>query len=154
MSRPIVDPNRTVYYQPTWKDRAHVIMDNYKRNLKKPDMPWEPIFITLALAGEAGELANVVKKIWRGNMPDEDRKNKLAQMKEELADVIIYAGMLCEEMGWDLDGIAEEKLNIVDERWKKRQHMVKSCEESLARKAEELDNESSPSINEARRLGS
>jgi NTP pyrophosphatase (non-canonical NTP hydrolase) len=45
-------------------------------------------FLTLGLAGEAGELANFVKKRWRdGELHDDD-------IRKEIADVCAYAFML------------------------------------------------------------
>ena len=74
-----------------------------------------------ALAGEAGEACNVVKKIRRhetGQLglldpPLEDLQAKLAH---EIADVILYAFLLAHKAGIDLDLAVREKFNIVSER--------------------------------------
>lgn len=50
-------------------------------------------FMTLAMCGEAGEVANIVKKYIRGSM-SEDRLREEAP--EEIVDVLIY---LCNMMG-------------------------------------------------------
>jgi NTP pyrophosphatase (non-canonical NTP hydrolase) len=50
-------------------------------------------FLTLGLAGEAGEVANFVKKRWRdGDGHDDD-------IRKEIADVCAYAFMLANTMG-------------------------------------------------------
>lgn len=61
---------------------------------------------TLGLAGEAGEVANVVKKIQRdhgGVITDETR----AKLKDELGDVLWYISACADELGLTLTEIAE-----------------------------------------------
>lgn len=61
-------------------------------------------FLTLALCGEAGELANVIKKQWRG-----DSEAISCDAEYELADVLAYTLMLAHE----LDLGAESLLRLV-----------------------------------------
>ncbi|MBA2494798.1 MAG: nucleoside triphosphate pyrophosphohydrolase family protein [Acidobacteria bacterium] len=61
---------------------------------------------TLGLAGEAGEVANIVKKIQRdfgGKITDEIR----AKLKDELGDVLWYISACADELGLTLTEIAE-----------------------------------------------
>lgn len=61
---------------------------------------------TLGLAGEAGEVANIVKKIQRdhgGEISDEIR----AKLKDELGDVLWYISACADELGLTLEEIAE-----------------------------------------------
>lgn len=61
---------------------------------------------TLGLAGEAGEVANIVKKIQRdhgGEITDETR----AKLKDELGDVLWYISACADELGLTLAEIAE-----------------------------------------------
>ena len=61
---------------------------------------------TLGLAGEAGEVANIVKKIQRddaGVLTDEVR----AKLKDELGDVLWYISACADELGLTLGEIAE-----------------------------------------------
>jgi NTP pyrophosphatase (non-canonical NTP hydrolase) len=67
-------------------------------------------FLVLALCGEAGELANLVKKSWRGDEVDRE------QLREEIADIRIYLEHLCRHLDVDLDRACEEKLEEVHER--------------------------------------
>jgi NTP pyrophosphatase (non-canonical NTP hydrolase) len=67
-------------------------------------------FLALALCGEAGELANLVKKIWRGDEIDRD------QIRDEIADVRIYLEHLSRHLDFDLDRACERKLDEVHER--------------------------------------
>jgi NTP pyrophosphatase (non-canonical NTP hydrolase) len=80
---------------------------------------WEPYsqedqrFLALALAGEVGELCNVVKKQWRGD----DLPHAPAMIKEELADVRIYLELLARSLSVDLDEACEGKMPELERRW-------------------------------------
>src|SRR5215210_7730586 len=72
----------------------------YPRRLENLEYP------TLGLAGEAGEVANVVKKIQRdhaGVLNDEIR----GKLKDELGDVLWYISACADELGLTLAEIAE-----------------------------------------------
>lgn len=72
----------------------------YPRRLSNLEYP------TLGLAGEAGEVANIVKKIQRdfgGTITDEVR----ARLKDELGDVLWYISACADELGLTLTEIAE-----------------------------------------------
>ena len=67
------------------------------------------IYPALGLAGEAGELANQVKKIIRddgGNLTPE-RKEKIV---DELGDVLWYCAALASDIEMSLDAIAQANL--------------------------------------------
>ena len=72
----------------------------YPNRLKNLEYP------TLGLAGEAGEVANIVKKIQRdfGGVINDDTRAKL---KDELGDVLWYISACADELGLTLDEIAE-----------------------------------------------
>ncbi len=72
----------------------------YPNRLKNLEYP------TLGLAGEAGEVANIVKKIQRdfgGKITDEIR----AKLKDELGDVLWYIAACADELNLTLVEIAE-----------------------------------------------
>ena len=52
-----------------------------------PEVAHSMPFMALALAGEAGEFANLVKKMWRGSGRYQDLEEKLI---EEATDIFIY----------------------------------------------------------------
>lgn len=65
-------------------------------------------FLTLALCGESGELANMVKKHWRGDAaPDPHSNDKL---KEEVADCVAYLVLIASLLNIDVDSILRGKL--------------------------------------------
>ena len=68
------------------------------------------LYTTLGLAGEAGELANKVKKVFRDDsgILTEQASWRLA---DELGDVLWYVAMLADELGIGLEAVAELNLN-------------------------------------------
>lgn len=82
---------------------------NIKRSEEKvfPSQNWTLAQWACAMAGEAGEACNVVKKTFRG---DEIAKDALAK---ELADVIIYADLLAKAADINLGEAVIDKFNEV-----------------------------------------
>lgn len=70
---------------------------------------------TLGLAGEAGEVANIVKKIQRDNdgVITEEVRSKL---KDELGDVLWYISACADELGLTLEDIAHYNVNKLARR--------------------------------------
>lgn len=76
------------------------------------------VYPTLGLVGEAGEIAEKIKKVFRDNdgVLDEERKQML---KKELGDVLWYLAQLSTELGLSFDDVASfniEKLASRKER--------------------------------------
>jgi NTP pyrophosphatase (non-canonical NTP hydrolase) len=61
-----------------------------------------------AVAGETGELANVVKKVRRGDMTMNEARAKLAQ---EAADIVIYLDLFAYRAGFRLDLAVQDTWN-------------------------------------------
>jgi NTP pyrophosphatase (non-canonical NTP hydrolase) len=70
-------------------------------------------YTALGLVGEAGEIANKVKKVLRG---DYDREALRAPMAGELGDVLWYVAMLARELDLDLADIAQANLDKLASR--------------------------------------
>lgn len=95
-------------------DRAHVA-----------DVPFfEPItsnnlealeHLLVCIAGEVGELANVVKKVRRG---DQSLENARPAIVEESADIMIYVVKMANQIGFSLDDAFRAKLEINRERFR------------------------------------
>lgn len=79
-----------------------------RRTAEYPREAWLA-YPALGLAGEAGEVAEHVKKTIRddGGKVSEERR---AAMAKELGDVLWYVAQLATELGLDLDEIATQNL--------------------------------------------
>ncbi len=78
------------------------------------------MYPALGLAGEAGEVANKVKKVFRDgtkHMP-KDWKEDIAS---EIGDVMWYCAALASDLGFDLDTIATENLEKLASRMNSNQ---------------------------------
>jgi NTP pyrophosphatase (non-canonical NTP hydrolase) len=81
----------------------------YPRRLENLEYP------TLGLAGEAGEVANIVKKVQRdhdGILNDELR----GKLKDELGDVLWYISACADELDLTLTEIAEYNVDKLAKR--------------------------------------
>lgn len=90
--------------------------DEYQRKTKETaiyprDNPMTALsYATLGLAGEAGEIANKVKKIIRDQDGElsQEVKNKLGK---ELGDVLWYVSALATELGVNLSSVASDNID-------------------------------------------
>lgn len=72
-------------------------------------------YLTLGLTGEAGEIANKVKKIIRGdpnNTPD-------SEIAKEIGDLIWYADRLCTYFGSSLEQVMKQNMEKLNGRLKR-----------------------------------
>lgn len=87
---------------------------NAKGDLAHPELlagaecAWTPNDWLTAVTGELGELANVLKKVKRGDLTLEEA---LPKLKQESADVIIYMDLLAQCCGIDLGDAIIETFN-------------------------------------------
>jgi NTP pyrophosphatase (non-canonical NTP hydrolase) len=82
-------------------------LNNYQMQAKKfaiypEDM--KVVYPALGLAGEAGEVADKVKKIYRDGRDDSRFKGEIAQ---EIGDVLWYCAVLANDLGFSLQQVAE-----------------------------------------------
>ncbi len=73
------------------------------------------IYPTLGLSGEAGEVAEKIKKVLRdkdGMMDDATRE----EIKKELGDVLWYVSQIATELGLSLDNIANTNIKKIFSR--------------------------------------
>jgi len=70
----------------------------------------------LGLVGEAGEVANKVKKIMRGDVKPEDMEQKKLEVASEIGDVLWYCAALAQDIGISLSVIATQNLDKLENR--------------------------------------
>lgn len=68
------------------------------------------IYWSNAIAGEAGELANLVKKLHLG------RDIVVEDLAKEIADVVTYCDLFCTKLGFKLSDVLAAKFNEVSDR--------------------------------------
>jgi NTP pyrophosphatase (non-canonical NTP hydrolase) len=73
------------------------------------------LYTTLGLAGEAGELANKVKKVLR-DQEGRLTETRRAELLTELGDVLWYAAMLARELDQPLSLVAQDNLTRLASR--------------------------------------
>jgi NTP pyrophosphatase (non-canonical NTP hydrolase) len=91
----------------------HLTLKEYQERSRStaiyPDAGRNFTYPTLGLAGEAGEVAEKIKKVHRdkaGKVDDETR----AAVEKELGDVLWYVAQLATELGLDLGEVAGKNL--------------------------------------------
>jgi NTP pyrophosphatase (non-canonical NTP hydrolase) len=80
-----------------------------------PDAGANPIYPTLGLCGEAGEVADKVKKVLR-DQGGEFSAEVIAALQLELGDVLWYVAQLATELGLELDQVAQANLEKLASR--------------------------------------
>lgn len=83
-----------------------------------PNCGYNPIYPTLGLCGESGEVAEKVKKVLRDNNGVFDGNAKTA-ITLELGDVLWYAAQLANELGINLNEAAANNLDKLANRKRK-----------------------------------
>ncbi|MEK7533228.1 MAG: nucleoside triphosphate pyrophosphohydrolase family protein [Patescibacteria group bacterium] len=93
--------------------------EEYQKIVKKtsiyPNQGNNVAYATLGLAGEAGEVADKVKKLIRdfnGVLTEDKRK----EMIKELGDVLWYLTACASELGVDLEEVAAQNAKKVEDR--------------------------------------
>ena len=86
------------------------------------------MYAALGLAGEAGEVANKIKKVWRDETGFEYRDNAFGgltleyhdklkkDLQAELSDVLWYVAALCNELGISMEQGAHDNLAKLESR--------------------------------------
>lgn len=74
---------------------------------------WLPVGWPLAICGEAGELANLMKKVMRGDFTIEEKRREI---EGEIADIICYCDLMASAIGANTGEIVRRKFNEVTKR--------------------------------------
>jgi NTP pyrophosphatase (non-canonical NTP hydrolase) len=93
--------------------------DDYQRaalrTARDRDAPDEFMHLVLGLVGEAGEIAEKIKKLIRDKNGDLDRLDR-ADMAAELGDVLWYTAVLADFLDLSLDDIARRNVDKLADR--------------------------------------
>ena len=96
--------------------------DEYQERSKEtaiyPDIGNNMAYSTLGLSGEAGEISNKVKKVFRdsaGEVTDALRED----LRKELGDVLWYLAQLASELDLSLEDIARDNIQHLASRKKR-----------------------------------
>ena len=93
--------------------------DDYQRaalrTARAKDAPDEFLHLVLGLVGEAGEIAEKVKKLVRDQDGDVARLDR-DDMAAELGDVLWYTAVLADFLGLSLDDIARRNVDKLADR--------------------------------------
>ena len=101
------------------KSKSPLSFDEYQAKAREtaiyPDKDDNFVYPTLGLSGEAGEVAEKMKKVIRdkGGVVDDETRQELSK---ELGDVLWYVANLATELGLDLGEIAQENLDKLSSR--------------------------------------
>lgn len=80
-----------------------------------PDLGNNFVYPTLGLVGEAGEVAEKIKKVLRDDSGRVSPEKKQELMKE-LGDVLWYLSQLSSELGLELERVAQDNLDKLTSR--------------------------------------
>lgn len=92
--------------------------DNYQKIAMENEVwpkQYSFIFPALGIAGEAGEVAEKVKKILRDKDGEVDETDRLEIVKE-LGDVLWYISAMAYDLGYTLQEVAEENIRKIHSR--------------------------------------
>ena len=87
-------------------------LNEYQKQAKKTFLMDEKsdlglYYLTMGLTGEAGEVANKVKKVLRNDYTLEEAREKI---RDELGDVLWYVAVLSSAIGYSLGTVAQHNL--------------------------------------------
>lgn len=93
--------------------------NNYQTESRRtaiyPDAGNNMTYPVLGLCGEAGEVAEKVKKVMRDKGGYFDHESRAA-IRKELGDVLWYVSQIASELNFDLENIAQENLDKLNDR--------------------------------------
>jgi len=96
--------------------------DDYQKKAGKtaqyPKLGEMYVYPTLGLVGEAGEVAEKIKKILR-NDKGKISKEKRKDLEKELGDILWYIAQLATELKLSLGGIAKKNIEKLEDREKR-----------------------------------
>ena len=99
-----------------WKNISSLTATDYQNSACKTAIFPKELgvqYLALGLTGEAGEVANKVKKLIRDGGDSPDKRKEIAK---ELGDVCWYLAVLAQELGSNLGKIMEDNIAKLEDR--------------------------------------
>ena len=87
-----------------------------RQKLWDPDNVLDLSFKALEFSGEAGELASKVKKLVRQELGVVGSRIDMAEIEEDVADVLITLDLLCSKLNIDIEKVTKDKFNTVSRK--------------------------------------
>ncbi|MCR5179025.1 MAG: nucleotide pyrophosphohydrolase [Lachnospiraceae bacterium] len=84
-----------------------------------------PKDMAISIALEASELLEIFQ--WSGSDTEVDTDKKVAKIKEELADVLIYAFLMGNDLGLDIPEIINDKIDENNKKYPVEKAFGKPC---------------------------
>lgn len=93
--------------------------DYQKKALETAIYPTPIIYPSLGLTGEAGEVADKVKKVIRDKNSDFSDENTRKEIAKEIGDVLWYCATLSNDLGFSLEEIAQMNYDKLKSRYER-----------------------------------
>lgn len=112
-------------------------MSNALQTAAYPDVGNNLLYPTIGLTGEAGEVANNIKKLMRDHglkqgmnlaefysKASPKARKLIDETSEELGDVLWYVALMCYELGISMQSIAKGNNNKLERRYSNTKYAV------------------------------
>lgn len=74
-----------------------------------------PSYVALGIGGEAGEVLDKIKKVYRDNNGVFDHEN-VDKIKYELGDILWYIANMCDTLGINIEDVASSNIEKLSKR--------------------------------------
>lgn len=90
----------------------------YQRGVERTADPRGQLAISgLGLAGESGEVVDIIKKVVGHKVTEIDGVHWLDAIEKELGDALFYIGDICNKLGLSMGTVAEKNLEKLAKRY-------------------------------------
>ncbi len=100
----------------TFKEFSDINLKRCEQAFHTPIKDWSETDWACAVAGETGEMCNLIKKRHRSLSEGKPLFVSVGEVGKELADIVTYVDLLATRLGLDLETILIDKFNEVSDR--------------------------------------
>ena len=76
-------------------------------------------YVVYNMVGEVGEFCSKLAKIIRDGLPEDAEDEFEIGLKKEVGDILWHLSAICDDIGWDLDDVAQMNLDKLKARQEK-----------------------------------